>query len=342
MTDPRPLTPVGEAQLLLTRHEPWSTETGAYLESDDVFILIEATEAAPPEVEPFRRAPIEGPDAVEAAGFAIASAAPAGPAPQALVDVLITLRSRERPAELRDLPIELVGPDGRTVTGRVGPRGQARFAGLPAGSWRTRLGAATRAVPQDTDTDASGGGGVVVPFRRISRVLADAAAKGTRHVREVLTSADDEVVTEVEETDEGRLVATVTTTRTGGLVRLRWGLVPAATSAPTAPSARTATTGAATWSSGRAEVRTLVTPLAERPEGGGVAKYDLGPVVEAVAVDLAPAEWAAGASLDAAGVRAAFDLVLYGSAVRAWEEFAASDACPGDLRPLIAEALAQQ
>jgi len=35
-------------------------------------------------------------------------------------------------------------------------------------------------------------------------------------------------------------------------------------------------------------------------------------------------------------------LVLYGSAVRAWEEFAASDACPADLRPLIAEALAQQ
>jgi hypothetical protein len=334
MTDPRPLTPVGEAQLLLTRHEPWSTETGAYLESDDVLILIEATEAAPPEVEPFRRVPAEGSDAVEAAGFGIASASLRGraPEPQAVVDVLITLRSRERPAELRDLPIELVGPGGLTVAGRVGPRGQARFAGLPAGTWRTRLGPSS--ATSRPDTDASGGaaeGGVVVPFRRISRVLADAAAKGARHVREVLTSADDEVVTEVEETDEGRLVATVTTSRTGGLVRLRWGLVPA--------TAGGATAGRST---APAEVRTLVTPLAERPEGGGVAKYDLGPVVEAAAGDLVPAEWTPGADLDADGVRAAFDLVLYGSAVRAWEEYAASDDCPADLRPLIAEALAQQ
>src|SRR5207248_1120722 len=122
------------------------------------------------------------------------------------------------------------------------------------------------------------------------------------------------------------LVATVTTTRPGGLVRLRWGLVP---SEP----------GAA---GGATDVRTLVTPLAERPEGGGVAKYDLGPVVEAVALDLAPAERAGADDLDADAVRAAFDLVLYGSAVRAWEAFAVSDACPAHLRPLIAEALAQQ
>ncbi len=324
MTDPRPLTPVGEAQLLLTRHEPWSTDTGAFLESDDVLILIEATEAEPPEVEPYRHVPVEGADVVEASGFA-AVASITGRAPQGLVDVLITLRSRRRPSDLRDLPIELVGPDGRTVAGRVGPRGQARFAGLPAGDWRTRLLPAAAASPP---SDAGAGpGAVVVPFRRVSRVLADAAARGTRHVREVLTSADAEVTTEVEETDEGRLVATVTTTRPGGLVRLRWGLVPA----------QPAGAGG-----GPASVRTLVTPLAERPEGGGVAKYDLGPVVEAVALDLAPAEWAGADELDADAVRAAFDLVLYGSAVRAWEAFAASDACPADLRPRIAEALARQ
>jgi hypothetical protein len=339
MTDPRPLTPVGEAQLLLTRHEPWSTETGAYLESDDVLILIEATEAEPPEVEPFRRVPVGGPDAVEASGFGAATLAGAT---TALVDVLITVRSRRRPGELRDLPIELVGPDGRTVTGRIGPRGQARFAGLPAGRWRTRLlPAATTGTDAETDSVTgfgAAGGAVVVPFRRISRVLADAAARGTRHLREVLTSADAEVTTEVEETDEGRFVATVTTARPTGLVRLRWRLVPAEGAEATAAGAAAAGAAAAATS----EVRTLVTPLAERPEGGGVAKYDLGPVVEAVAVDLAPAEWAAAGDLDADGVRAAFDLVLYGSAVRAWEGFAASDACPAALRPLIAEALAQQ
>ena len=328
MTDPRPLTPVGEAQLLLTRHEPWSTETGAYLESDDVLILIEATEAEPAEVEPFRMAPVEGADVVEASGFAAVplTAPPGGSRAPQVVDVLITMRSLRRPADLRDLSIELVGSDGRTVAGRVGPRGQARFTGLPAGRWRTRLlpGATGRTdgTGETADSVTGFGGGVVVPFRRISRVLADAAARGTRHLREVLTSADAQVTTEVEETDEGRLVATLTTTRADGLVRLRWALVPEAT--------------------GAADVRTLVTPLAERPEGGGVAKYDLGPVVEATAVDLAPAEWAGAADLDADAVRAAFDLVLYGSAVRAWEAFAASAACPADLRPLVAEALAQQ
>src|SRR5262245_46337749 len=131
MTDPRPLTPVGEAQLLLARHEPWSTETGAYLESDDVLILIETREAEP-EVEAFRSTPT-----IVAAG--------AGEVPAALVDVLITLRSRRRPAALRDIPIELVDADGHAVVGRVGPRGQARFAALPSGQWRTRLGAAASA-----------------------------------------------------------------------------------------------------------------------------------------------------------------------------------------------------
>jgi hypothetical protein len=306
--DPRALTPVGEAQLLLTRHEPWSTETGAYLESDDVLILIEAQEPLPAEVEGFHSWPVPGTDAV----------APGGLLGTSVVDVLITLRSRRRPSALRDLPIELVGADGRTVSGRVGARGQVRFPGLPAGTWRTRLGPAAAAI----DDAPAGATATVIPFRRISRLLADAAASGARHVRDVLTSPDDEVVTEVEETDEGRLVATFTAAGRPGLVRLRWSLVQ--DGAPGTP-------------------RTLVTPLAERPEGGGVAKYDLGPVVEAIAIDVAPAERLDDpAELDAEDVRAAFDLVLYGSALRAWQEYAASGDCPAELRPLIAEALAQQ
>jgi hypothetical protein len=312
MTEPRPLTPVSEAQLLLNRHEPWSTDDGAFLESEDVQILIEA--------QPL--------DADRTRGN--------GHAPSA-VDVLITLRSRRRPAALRDLAIELVATDGHVVVGRLGARGQARFRELPSGRWRTRLGAAaagdgTVTGPRTSADETVGGavpgavpgaasGAAVLPFRRISRVLADAAASGSRAVRDALTSADEQVVTAVEETDEGRLVATVTTAEAEGIVRLRWSLVGAE---PTG-------------------VRTLVTPLAQRgPSGGGIAKYDLGPVVEATAVDLAPAEWADPAELDESAVRAAFDLVLYGSAVRAWEEFVDSERCPGHLRPLIAEALGQQ
>jgi hypothetical protein len=304
MTEPRPLTPVSEAQLLLNRHEPWSTDDGAFLESEDVQILIEPR-------------PL-GADSARGNGHA-----------PSVVDVLITLRSRRRPAALRDLTVELVATDGHVVVGRVGARGQARFRELPTGRWRTRLGVAAATTDGTTRAPAAAGGAAdvtaagaaVLPFRRISRVLADAAASRSRSVREAFTSPDERVVTEVEETDEGRLVATLTTAEADGIVRLRWSLVGAES----------------------VGVRTLVTPLAQRgPSGGGIAKYDLGPVVEAAAVDLAPAEWADPADLDAEAVRAAFDLVLYGSAVRAWEEFVESARCPDHLRPLIAEALGQQ
>ncbi|MFN0092473.1 MAG: hypothetical protein ACKVWR_19745 [Acidimicrobiales bacterium] len=137
-------------------------------------------------------------------------------------------------------------------------------------------------------------------FQRLSRVLAAAAAGGARVIEGRYTSDDACFVTEVVETDAGHLQLTITALgelAPGQLASCRWAFVNA---------------------DGVSEVQRLVTPLSARPGRAACARYDLGSVLPAEAVDVAPAGLVPLASLSPGDVRAAFARVLYGSARRAW------------------------
>lgn len=223
-------------------------------------------------------------------------------APDAAVDVVITVRPR--PSRVPPgATIVLGGPAGRVLTMPLNHRGQAVFRRLPAGEWSARL-------------DQGEPAGEVVPMRRVPRRLAVVAGSGPHQVQETYASSDGRLV----ETDEAHLVVKVSAADSAApapvaMVRIRWGLV-----------VREAVS----------RVSTLVVPLASTGHDGAVAaKFDLGSVDQAEAVDIAPAEWADPSELTQELVRQAFDLPVYISARRAWEKLAAAGVC----EPAVQEAL---
>jgi len=263
-----------EAQLLLVDHGPWTTDGGAYLESDNVTVLIH---------------PVHD---------------DAGEAGADVVDVVVTVRPRCGRSEPR-ASIQLVGAGNLPVSVPLNLRGQAVFRRLPAGEWRARL------IPGDMiASPPAEPSGQVVHLHRITRRLAAAASGERREVRHTWTSADGGLVTEIVETDEAHLVVRISSEdrpSAVSLVRIQWAVVVSETT-------------------GR--VKTLVVPLAPGDDGALVtAKYDLGPVDQAEAVDIGPAEWANPSELTEELVVEAFDLPLYGSARRAWEQLADTGVC---------------
>lgn len=273
MTIDAPGAAFKEAQRLLIKHGPWTTDGGAYLESNSVTVLIHPVHDDTGEDEP------------------------------GAVDVVVTVRPR--PGRLQPgVSIEIQGSAAPSMSMPLNHRGQTRFRRLPAGEWSARLvaGAATATVRAEATS------GNVVALRRIPRLLAAAAAGERREIEQTYSSDDGRLRTEILETDEARLVVRISSSAPAAvpLVRIRWALEPE-------------TMG---------EERTLVVPLALGQAGGAAtAKYDLGSVDQAEAVRIAPAEWADPSELTEELVQQAFDMSIYGSARRAWEQLALAEVC---------------
>lgn len=221
------------------------------------------------------------------------------------VIVLVSVRGAETPG-----PDDLVLTDG-TGQRHVGTRtrrGQLRFDDVAADGFMFSAPLAA-VVPLHS-------------FVRIDRVLAHAAASGSRVIAGSFESSDNTIVTRIEENEEGRLIVDVTA-RPGWLseqlVALRWSAITV---------------------DGVAMVRSLVSPLAASLGGTFTARYDLGSVLGADAIEVQPAEAAPFTELTVAVVREAFSLLLFGSAVRAWEQLATtvSDAA---IRAAIVQGLNQ-
>lgn len=205
------------------------------------------------------------------------------------VIVLVSVRGAETPG-----PEDLVLSDG-TGQRHVGTRtrrGQLRFDDVTADGF-------TFSTPL----------AAVIPLRsfvRIDRVLAHAAASGSRVIAGSFESSDNTIVTRIEENEEGRLIVDVTARSgwpTEQLVELRWSAITV---------------------DGVAMVRSLVSPLAASLGGAFTARYDLGSVLGADAIEVQPAEMAPPGALTVEAVRDAFSLLLFGSAVRAWERLAST------------------
>ncbi|MFN2505620.1 MAG: hypothetical protein ABR540_15550 [Acidimicrobiales bacterium] len=186
----------GEAQRLLVERGPWTTEGGAYLESDEVTVLIH-------------------PVFDDADGRSLQPGA---------VDVVITVRPRLH----RHLPagagVHLVGPAGHARSEPLGARGQAVFHQLPVGEWSAQL------VVVDPTTSAPKRGPLadVIPLRSFSRQLPAAAGGEERLIGGTYASLDGRLTTEVVETPEARLVVRISAADPPDavvLVRLRWALV---------------------------------------------------------------------------------------------------------------------
>ncbi|MGI8807987.1 MAG: hypothetical protein ACR2KK_09130 [Acidimicrobiales bacterium] len=275
---------------MLDERGSWTTDGGAYLESEQVTVLVHPVFA-------------DGAEPLLSAGT---------------IDLVVTVRPRQR----CDLPpgagVGLLGPAGVSVFRPFSARGQAVFRKLPAGEWRARLlgGSAVRSVTEPSPEAE------VASLRTIPRLLPAAAGDKTRDVRETYTSTDGRVTTEVVESPEARLVvriAAVDPPSPVALVRMRWAVVvPGLVE----------------------DVRVVVVPLAPGQDDRTlVAKYDLGSLDQAHAVRIGPAEWAEPTELTGELVRRAFDLSLYGTARRAWEDLAASELCPAEARAALREIL---
>lgn len=298
MTVDAPGSAFEEAQRLLIDHGLWTTAGGAYLESNSVTVLIHPVHDAADEAD--------------------------------WVDVVVTVRPRTGRLQLGG-KIEIEGSETPSVTlprkprqtggegtlevvasmatpslsAPLNHRGQAVFRRLAAGEYGARLVPAPAAASPPAEATS----GPVVALRRIPRLLAAAAAGERRVIHQSYTSDDGRLHTEVVETDEARLVVRISSSKpplAASLVRIRWALEPAA----------------------MGEERTLVVPLASGDGGAAAtAKYDLGSVDQAEAVSIAPAEWADPSELTEELVRGAFELSIYGSARRAWEELALTGVC---------------
>ncbi len=221
------------------------------------------------------------------------------------VIVLLSVRGADTPG-----PDEVVLTDasGQRHVGTRTRRGQLRFDDIAADGF-------TFAVPLATVTS-------LATFVRIDRVLAHAAASGSRVIAGSFQSRDNSIVTRIEENEEGRLIVDLsapTGWHADQLVELRWSAITV---------------------DGVAMVRTLLSPLAASMGKGFTARYDLGSVLGADAIEVQPAEPAPSEALTVAAVREAFSLLLFGSAVRAWERLAAavSDA---EVRAAITKGLNQ-
>lgn len=279
-----------EAQRLLLERGAWTTEGGAYLESDQVTVLVH-------------------PVFDDEQGRALRPGT---------VDLVVTVRPRPRAPLPPGAVVSVTGTAGGVRSRPLGPRGQAVFRGLPAGEWTARLVVGQPAVPAPRQAPAA----EVTPLRRIPRLLAAAAGGHHPPIRDVLSSADGRLTTEVEETPEARLVVRISAVGHAGgpaLVRMRWALVVADVTE---------------------QVRTLVVPLAPSEDAGAlVAKYDLGSLDRAQALEIGPAEWADPSELTGELVRQAFDLSLYGAARRGWETLAASGVLPPPAQAALREML---
>jgi len=133
--------------------------------------------------------------------------------------------------------------------------------------------------------------------RRVDRHLAAAASSGARGLAATLRSTDGSILTEVSESDEGRLLVTVRSADPTVLyVELAW--TPVAASGPGRRSR-------------------LVTPLA--PDRNGVSVcYDLGPIDRAEAVDVEPAEPLPVTRVEPGDVALGLALMPTGASQRAW------------------------
>lgn len=184
-----------EAQQLLQQRGMWTTEGGAYLESEQVTILVH---------------PVLGDD----------------PPVQNLTGDTVDLVVTVRPRVLCELPksagVRLIGPAGDTLFRRLNPRGQAVFRKLPAGSWRALLEDAERRGRRRLGGEFRGR---VTQWHAIPRLQAAAAADRPRPIRRTYTSSDRQLTTEVVESPDARLVVSISATaaRKGAvLVRLTW------------------------------------------------------------------------------------------------------------------------
>lgn len=229
-------------------------------------------------------------------------------------DLVVTVRSRRRPGLLHGLEMRLRHSSGLSFARQLNGRGQALFRGVPAGECRAGLQlAAEPAVEPFTS---------VVALRRIPRRLPAAAGTERRPIHSTYSADQGRLETEVLETDEARLVVAITApehARELPLVRLQW----------VSPDPEAS-----------GQVCTLITPLARTRTGAPLAaKYDLGSVAQAEAIEIAPAEWADPSELTEAMVRQAFGLRLYGNARRAWEQLAGAEVCAPDIQAALRRVL---
>lgn len=276
-----------EAQRLLEERASWTTDSGAYLESEQVTVLVHPV---------LNDQETPGADSV---------------------DVVVTVRPH-RPWELpAGAGVRLVDASGSIVSMPLSARGHAVFRRLPAGEWRAALFDDVDAESPSTQV----GHAEVVSLRTIPRLLAAAAWDRHSGIREIYSSVDGRLTTEVVESPEARLLVRISSVdvSTAALVRVRWAVVAPETTET---------------------VRTLVVPLA-RDAGGRamVAKYDLGSLERVQAVRIEPAEPVEASELTDELVRQAFAYSLYGSARRGWEDLARSGWCPPSVEAVLREIL---
>lgn len=196
MTNESSARMLDEAQRLLDERGAWTTEAGAYLESDEVTVLVH---------------PVFDDGQGQSLG--------AGE-----VDLVVIVRLRQQGALPAGAGVSLVGGRGGAIFRELNPRGQAIFRQLPAGEWRATLLVGDPAVSASPSRRSAG----ITPLRTIPRLLAAAAGGRPRSIRESYTSIDGRVTTEVEETPEARLVIKISAEDPSGrtaLVRLRWAMV---------------------------------------------------------------------------------------------------------------------
>lgn len=183
------------AQRLLNERGRWTTDSGAYLESEQVTVLVH-----PVLVDDGDRA--RSLDAV---------------------DLVVAVRPRIRCELPPGAGVTLVGGAGSPLFRLLGDRGQAVFRRLPAGTWTAQLvDGAAGSVPSPQVHGAE-----VLPLRTIPRLLAAAAGDRPRAVREVYTGLDGQLTTEVVETPEARLVIRISTVEApsrAALARLHWAV----------------------------------------------------------------------------------------------------------------------
>ena len=185
------------AQRLLVERGSWTTEGGAYLESDDVTVLVH---------------PVF--DDADGRSF-----------DKNKVDLVITVRPRFGRHFPAGAAVRLMGPAGQVRSEPLGTRGQAVFHELPAGEWSARLvvGDSATSAPKPSLAD-------VIPMDSFTRWLPAAAGGEERHIGGTYISLDGQLRTDVVETPEARLLVRITAANpadTVALVRLRWALVGA-------------------------------------------------------------------------------------------------------------------
>lgn len=204
---------------------------------------------------------------------------------------------------------------------------------VPDERWEAML---SRAFGPESRAD----GAVVRPFQRTSgrkrtvsgenelrfeRTMLAAAASGDRRMRGRRENAEGDLVTEVHQTSDGRLVVTIsaraprqTDPSQPPLVTLRWETrahQPAVLD----------------------RSRELATPLAPAANGRLSARYELGSVEHLDSLTVHPAVWADADEVEEEAIRTAFAVTAYGNALRAWRRYV--DEAPARLARVIRQLL---